>query len=230
MNQTSMLQTYLSNKQKDNDKTKVEDFRSRQEKSHAIAKESVLKIYSYFGVEDKYNESFMEQFPPLYNYETYSITLNDFPFDVFIENYFPILKKLDYLKFKEKRELFLSIDNLSFKDLTFSFSFGKIFKNTNLALTSRSIDFVFNDKFELMKILINENSNLLRDPITEKLIEKKKELINSFEEESLLIELYINDFGHSFEDLFPEFYIPSAYILNESEIKQKMSFLKMLNY
>jgi hypothetical protein len=230
MNQTSMLQTYLLNKQKDNDKTKVEDFRSRQEKSHAIAKESVLKIYSYFGVEDKYNESFMEQFPPLYNYETYSIQLNDFPFDFFIEKYFPVLKKLDYLKFKEKRDLCLEIDNLSLKNIKFSFSFGKRFGNTEFVVSSRVINFILNEKFELIEIFINDIESTVWNKKNKQLIKKQKEIISSIEEESLLIELYINDFGHSFEDIFPEFYIPGTYILNETEIKQKMSFLQMLNY
>lgn len=81
MNTSSIFQLYneSKNNKKENTNT-VKSLIERQKESHESAKKHALKFYENFGLKELYTDSFMKcQFPPVYDYENYSVDLYDFP-------------------------------------------------------------------------------------------------------------------------------------------------------
>jgi len=216
--QNSVYQTYRYNR---DNKIDFKPFDERKEHARSVVRGIAQTIFEKFGCASDFNDDCIKDLASMYEPSNFTIHLLN------LKPKHPIFSFLSNIPTGN----FLRIDNeCTFTTDEFA-NLSKI-KITYILLVRHHLKFVkntisitFNNNFDVENINYHRINDLRETTLN---INKNRTMLCPIEEESMFIELLLNDYNLDVREILPEFYQDGVYTFNIDDIQSNMNIERML--
>lgn len=216
--QPSMYQQYHQYKYKVDDSI---PFSEQKKQATAVVRNIAQTIFERFGCGSIFNDDCIQNFGEMYNPANFRITLLNFQPT---KSIFAFLLSVPLGHFLSVRqECTFSTDE---SGLLYNVKVSYIFvESRNSQFIASKVSVVYNGNFELAKVHY-ERKNQQKDLLVS--VDKTKDMLCSVENETLFLELFMNDNNHDLRELFPAFFQDGVHVFGKNEIEINSSLARML--
>lgn len=216
--QPSMFQQY--NQNKDN---VVNFVPLAQKKEHAreVVRNIAQTIFKRFGCGSLFNDDCIKNFGEMYDPALFKIGLLNFQPNKSIFSFMSSIHAGDFLKISNDCHFFTNEEAL-LSGFKVSYSFVS---RRNSDFIGHRVCVIFDSHFDIEKISykrLNQQQDILVD------VTKTRDMLCSVDEETMFIELFLNDHNRDVHDLFPSFYQEGAHTFVDNEIESNIAIARML--
>lgn len=222
ISQPSMFQQYQQNE--DNVVVFIpfaEQKKESKRKATAVIRNISQTIFERFGCGSSFNDDCIKNFGEMYDPANFKIELLNFHPTKSIFAFLLSIHAGDFLKIRNECK-FYTDEAASLSKFTVSYSFVS---RRNSEFIGRYLDFYFDRNFDIEKISYKCIDGMKGELIN---VEKTKDMLCSVDEETMFIELFLNDHNRDVHDLFPSFYQEGAHTFVDNEIESNIAIARML--
>lgn len=216
--QNSVYQTYKYNR---DNKIDFKPFGERKEHARTVIRGIAQTIFEKFGCASAFNDDCIKDLASMYEPSNFTVHLFNlkpthsifsFLLNISTDNFFRIDSDCTFTT-----DAFANLSKIEIKYFLVFRRHSKLVRDT--------ISITFDNNFEVENInyhRINENRE------TTLHITKNRTMLCPIEEESMFIELILNDYNLDVREILPEFYQDGVYTFNIDDIQSNMNIERML--
>lgn len=214
----SIFQQYNQNKDQ------VVDFTPfLEKKSHArtVIRDLSCTVFEKFGCGAFFNDDCIKNLDEIYEPANFNIELLNFKPTRSIFSFLSSVNPADFLRINNECKFYTNSDSaISCIEINYQFLVRK-----NSEFIKSKVSVVYGSDFEIDKInyqRINEQREVTVN------INKNKDMLCSVDDETLFLELFLNDNNSELKELFPSFFQYGVHVFEDAEIESNSTLARML--
>lgn len=216
--QNSVYQTFQQNK---DIKVDFTTFEERKKQARSVIRGIAQTIFEKFGCSSDFNDDCIRNFGEIYNPALFKIGLLNFQPNKSIFAFMSSVHRGDFLKISNICE-FYTDESALLSRLKVSYSFVS---RRNSEFIGSYLNFSFDRNLDIEKIAYKRINGMKEELIN---INKTKDMLCSLDEETMFIELFLNEHNCDIHDIFPSFYESGVHTFADNEFESNTTLARML--
>lgn len=218
--QPSMFQLYHQNKDKNKDPTFI-PFSVIQQQARIAIKDLARTVFERFGCGAYFNEDCIKNLDEMYNPANFNIELLNFNPRNSIFSFLETVNTSEFLNIANQCKFYTDeTAQISRIEINYQFLVRK-----NFEFTKSKVAVVYDGNFEIEHINYQRINNQREVTVN---IDKNKDMLCSVDNETLFLELFLNDKNSELKELFPSFFEHGPHVFNVNELEANSTLARML--
>ena len=200
---------------------KIQAQKEAKKQATAVITNIAQTIFERFGCGSSFNDDCIKNFGEMYDPANFKIELLNFQPTKSIFAFMYSIHPDDFLRIGNECIFYTDESALLYK-LKVSYRFISL---RNSDFIGSYLNVVFNGNFDIESISYSRLNGLKESLVN---VSKSKNMLCPVEQETMFIELFLNDHNFDVQNLFPEFYQKGANTFDINELEAKITLARML--